>query len=420
MAFPDRELEQRRVEAAASMGLKLDPRSTLDVAAVAFFGTVYAIDLLAVVYLLWNHRYPPLKSKGPILMALLFAGSVLWFVGDIQANGIVPLAGSALARCRVFAFWVQMLLGGCLFSAVLGIRLYMLFHVFRLNMSARGWRFFAPVAAYLACLAAFGVLSVALGPEVTSRYDAALDVCDSNTPLTKAVVAFAWVSIALVVALTWAIRNIKSSFDESREMTFACALMLASLVFSTAVHFARPHYALSRGYRIAATAVNHVTANAVWWALLGRPLLNCALRRDAYLRRWVAQLQQDGLQHQYNLEDQQQQQPQSVLLGQPLKLDNNQYSSNVAYSVSNADVRLWTPRKSGEMREIASAWSDGGLSLQRRFAHAFGTLTLSRRDIPAYSDSFRDRSRTVSWQPSTVLHDDDSFRVTSSHSKHAL
>ncbi|KAJ1725946.1 hypothetical protein LPJ72_006495, partial [Coemansia sp. Benny D160-2] len=124
-------------------------------------------------------------------------------------------------------------------------------------------------------------------------------------------------------------------------------------------------------------------------------------------------LQHDGLQHQYNLENQQPPPP-------PLKLDNNQYTSSVAYSVSNAGVRLWTPRKSGEMREIPPpAWSDGGLSLQRRFAHAFGTLTLSKKDISAYSDGFRDRSRTVSWQPSTVLHDDDSFRVTSSHSKHA-
>ncbi|KAJ2655161.1 hypothetical protein IWW48_005688 [Coemansia sp. RSA 1200] len=417
MAFPDQEIEQRRVEAAASMGLELDPRNTLDVAAVAFFSAVYSIDLLAVVYLLWNHKYPPLKSKGPVLMAFLFIGSVLWFVGDIQANGIVTLSGSALANCRVFGFWVQMLLGVCLFSAVLGIRSYMLFHVFRLNMSARGWRFFAPVAAYLACLVVFGILSVTLNPAATSQYDRALDVCDSNTPLKKAVVAFAWVSIASVVVLTWAIRNIKSSFDESREMTFACAMMLASVIFSTVVHFAHPHYALSRGYRIAATAVNHVTANAVWWALMGRPLFSCLLRRDAYLRRWVGQLQQDGLQHQYNLETQQQQ---HVLLDQPLKLDNHQYSSNVAYSVSNADVRLWTPQKSGEMHEIPSVWAEGRYSLQRRFAHAFGTLTLSKKDIPGYSDSFRDRSRTVSWQPSTVLHDDDSFRVTSSHSKHAL
>ncbi|KAJ2513761.1 hypothetical protein GGI11_004285 [Coemansia sp. RSA 2049] len=412
MAFPDGELEQRRVEAAASMGLKLDARNTVDVATVGVFGTVYAIGLLAVVYLLWNRRYPPLKAKGPELMAVLFAAAAVWFVGDIQAGGIVPLAAARMANCRAFAFWAQMLLGGCLFSGVLGIRSYMLVRVFRQNRPARGWRFYGPVAAYLACLAVFGVLSVTLGPEATSRYDAALDVCDSNTPLMKAVVAFAWVSIALVVVLTWAIRSIKSSFDESREMTFACALMLAALVFSTAVRFARPHYALRRGYRVAATAVNHATANAVWWALLGRPLLNCARGRDAYLRRWVAQLQQDGLQQQYNLESQQQ--------PQPLKLDNNQYSSNVAYSVSNADVRLWTPRKSGEMREIPAAWSGGGLSLQRRFAHAFGTLTLSRRDIPAFSDGFRDRSRTVSWQPSTVLHDDDSFRVTSSHSKHAL
>ncbi|KAJ1663258.1 hypothetical protein IW140_005353 [Coemansia sp. RSA 1813] len=348
-------------------------------------------------------------------MVFLFIGSAFWFVGDIQVNGNVTLAGSVLTNCRAFGFWIQLLLGVCLFSAVLGIRSYMLFHVFRLNMSPRGWRFCVPIIVYFACLVIFGILSLTLNTNDTAKYDPALDVCNSDTPLKKAVFVFAWLSIISIIVLTWLIRNIKSSFDESREMAFACVIMLASILFNTIVQFTHPHYALSRGYRIAATVFDHVTANAVWWALMAWPLFNCMFRRETYLRKWVAQLQQDGLQHQYQLENEQ-----SLPLDQPLSHANLQYSSHIAYSVNNAGVRLWTPQKDGGMQEIRSMQSEGKHSLQRRFAHALGTLTLGKKRSPLHIDPYQERSRTVSWQPSTILHDDDSFRLTSSHSKRAL
>ncbi|KAJ2400769.1 hypothetical protein GGI23_001829 [Coemansia sp. RSA 2559] len=416
MAYPNHELEQQRVEAAASSGLNLDPRNSLDVAIVALFGAVYSIDFLAVLFLLWNYNYPPIKSKSPIIMVLLFIGSAFWFVGDIQASGNVTLAGSALTNCQAFVFWVQLLLGVCMFSAVLAIRSYMLFHVFQLNMSPRGWRFIVPIVAYFACLLILGILSVTLSPDYTAKYDSALDVCISDTPLKKAVYAFAWLSVISIFVLAWFIRSIKSSFDESREMAFACVMILATILFNTIVQFTHPQYAISRGYRVAFTIVDHVTANAVWWVLMAKPIFSCMFRREAYLREWIAQLQQDGLQHQYNLEDEH-----NLTLKQALgHPDLLHYSTRAGHSGNNTHVRLWTPQKDGGMQEIRSVGSESKQSLQRRFAHAFGTLTLSKKGLPSYTDPYQDRPRTVSWQPSTVLHDEDSFRLTSSHSKRAL
>ncbi|KAJ2544579.1 hypothetical protein EV175_005884, partial [Coemansia sp. RSA 1933] len=276
-------------------------------------------------------------------MVLLFLASAFWFVGDVQANGNVTLAGSALTNCRAFVFWIQLLLGVCMFSAVLAIRSYMLYHAFRLNKSPRGLWFFVPILAYIACLIIFGILALTLNTNYTAKYDAALDVCNSDTPLKKAVYAFAWLPIVSIVALTWLIRNIQSAFDESREMVFASVLMVATLLFNTAVQFAHPQYALSRGYRVAFVVINHLTTNAIWWALMAKPVFNCIFRRETYLRKWVAQLQQDGLQQHYNVEGEQ-----TITLKQALgHPDLLQYSARGGHSAYNTHVRLWTPQKDG-------------------------------------------------------------------------
>ncbi|KAJ1937549.1 hypothetical protein EC988_007857, partial [Linderina pennispora] len=55
---------------AAQIGYHLDPVGKHDLAVICVFSAIYALDLLAVLYLIRNRNYPPLKSKSPgILVA---------------------------------------------------------------------------------------------------------------------------------------------------------------------------------------------------------------------------------------------------------------------------------------------------------------------------------------------------------------
>ncbi|KAJ2510780.1 hypothetical protein GGI11_005355, partial [Coemansia sp. RSA 2049] len=87
MTFPDLALEQKRVLAATSMDIGLDPRNTADLVVVVLLSCIFAINLVAVVFLIFNRKYPPLRSKSPVLMVIMFVASVFWFVGDLQVNG---------------------------------------------------------------------------------------------------------------------------------------------------------------------------------------------------------------------------------------------------------------------------------------------------------------------------------------------
>ncbi|KAJ2086876.1 hypothetical protein IW140_005352 [Coemansia sp. RSA 1813] len=283
------------------MGIVLDPRSTADLVVVVLLSCIFAINLIAVMFLIFNHKYPPLKSKNPILMVIMFIASVFWFVGDMQVNGHVTLTGSVLTDCRGFGFWVRVLLGICTVTAVVAIRTYAFYHVFSLNLPLRSWRFFLPIVVYFVCILAFGIVAMALSPSKSAEYVPNLDICSLDEPFKITIFIFVWISLLFVALLTWMIRNIKSSFRETWEMFFACIVVLGSMTFNSAIQFTHPVYPLERKYRIASTLFDMACANALWWGVLAKPLFNCLFRREGYLREWISKLRQDGLQREYQV-----------------------------------------------------------------------------------------------------------------------
>ncbi|KAI9503847.1 hypothetical protein GGI25_005771 [Coemansia spiralis] len=301
MAFPNAAVEQRREAAAEAMHIKLDPRTSADLAIVILLSVIYLINLLAVIFVVFNRKYPPLKSKNPLLMVILFLASALWFVGDTQVNGHVTLAGSVFTNCRGFGIWVRVLLGVCAVSAVIAVRSYALHHVFYLNLPARGWRFLLPILVYIVCIIIYGIVTMALKPSASAEYMPALDICSLATPFKIAIFVFIWVSLAFVALITWRIRNIKSSFNETREMMVSCVIVFAAMTFNTTLQLVHQDYPLILKYRLVSTLFDHLCTNALWWSIMGRPVFNCLFRRNAYLQEWIAKLRQDGLQREYHM-----------------------------------------------------------------------------------------------------------------------
>ncbi|KAJ2741329.1 hypothetical protein GGI20_005260 [Coemansia sp. BCRC 34301] len=303
MSFPDTLVEDRRAAAAQALGIGLDRRSAADLAVITTISVVYFLDFVAVLFMLWNRRYPPIKAKSPLLMASLFAASALWFAGDVQMNGHVTLAGTPMERCRGLGFWVRILAGICGVCALFALRSFALFHVFRLNRPFRGLRLYVPIMGYVTCIAAYGIAALVLKPGSTLYYVASLDLCSSAVPFKATVFAFIWATLAVVGFNYWRIRHITSSFNESREMGCACLTILATMLFQTLVHFLHPQYPLSLAYRVVSTVLSHLCTNVIWWGVMAVPLWNCAFRKQRYLDKWVAKLRMDGLQREYCVEE---------------------------------------------------------------------------------------------------------------------
>ncbi|KAJ1726317.1 hypothetical protein LPJ61_005268, partial [Coemansia biformis] len=295
------ESEQQRVDAAAFMHQKLDPRGTADLVMIIVISIVYAFDIAAAGWALYNRNYPPIKCKSPLLMAAILVCTILWFVGDIQANGQVPLRGTPMANCRAFAVWIRIILGVCMASALIALRAYGLHRVFRQGRPFRGWGLYLPFLVYCMCMLAFGIVAQALPEEKSMYYIDAVDLCDASNGFRVAIFAILWVTWVVVACLSWRIRKIKSSFNESRESAMACLAVFAVLIFTTSMHYSLKWFPFRTVYRVLATSFDHLVINMFWWAIMGVPLFNCLFRKQQYLSMWVAKLTEDGLNQQYDV-----------------------------------------------------------------------------------------------------------------------
>ncbi|KAJ2216792.1 hypothetical protein EV179_001082 [Coemansia sp. RSA 487] len=294
--------EEARVRLAKLLGYSLDPISKKDMAMIIVISAVYGIDLFAVIFMLWNRRYPPLKSKGPLLMAAAYIACVFWFIGDLQINGHVHLAGTVLTNCKGIGVWVRVLLGVCTVSSLIALRSYGLFRVFKQNLPYRGIGLYLPFLVYCACTLVYGVVAQILSPSVTVEYMALLDICYCPKPFRGALYGYIWVTWLLVAIINWKIRNIKSSFNESREMAVSCVFVFIALIFNTVLQFTSPQYPFHQIQRIVTTSLDHLVTNLVWWMIMGGPLLNCLFRRQKYFEYWKAKLRKDGFQNEYDME----------------------------------------------------------------------------------------------------------------------
>ncbi|KAJ1942681.1 hypothetical protein EC988_006424, partial [Linderina pennispora] len=177
MSFSFTPEEQARVQAAAALGYSLDPIGKYDLAMLCVFSIIYAVDFFAVLYLLWNWNYPPIKSKGPGFLAGAYIAIAFWFIGEIQVSGHIHLKGTAYANCKAFGVWLRIILGICMFSALVALRSYSLFCIFELNKPYRGLSRYLPFIIYTTLMLIYGVVVQVLPEDKTIVYKGLLDVC---------------------------------------------------------------------------------------------------------------------------------------------------------------------------------------------------------------------------------------------------
>ncbi|KAI8323400.1 hypothetical protein GQ54DRAFT_249601, partial [Martensiomyces pterosporus] len=270
-------------------------------ALIIFLSSIYLIDLVAVIYMLVNRKYPPIKSKSPGIMAAAYVSAIAWKLGDYLIDGHIHMVGPVLSNCKAFGVWLRLLLGVCAISALFALRSYGLYRVFCANLPYTGFGFYLPFMVYCACLLAYGIVIQFMSPTSTIRYVPELEACFYPNGFKGALLAFIWATWLFVAFINWKIRNIKSSFNESKEMALACFIVFTVLIYSTVIEFAAPYYPFNLTQRIVTTSLDHVAVNIVWWTIMGPPIFNCLFRRERYLEFWIRKLKRDGLQREYQI-----------------------------------------------------------------------------------------------------------------------
>ncbi|KAJ2768151.1 hypothetical protein IWQ56_003048, partial [Coemansia nantahalensis] len=135
----------------------------------------------------------------------------------------------------------------------------------------------------------------------TFYYLDVVDVCYCTDGLQAAIFSAIWITWIPIVVLSWRLRAIKSSFNESREVAIACFVVFSVLTTTTVMHYVLPQYLLNATQRIIATSIDHVSTQVFWWMIMGVPVYNCLFRRQQYLNEWTLKLLSDGLQEEYDV-----------------------------------------------------------------------------------------------------------------------
>ncbi|KAJ2801698.1 hypothetical protein H4S07_004864 [Coemansia furcata] len=300
MSFSVTPQELTRVKIFLLAGKKLDPRGASDLIMMFVFLAIYLFNFIAVLFMLWNRKYPPLKSKNPILMTCIFLSSIFWFAGDLQVNGHAPLKGTPFVHCKFFGVWMHVLMGVSVMSSLIGLRSYGLYRVFCKGRPFRGVALYVSVAITALVMLAFGIITQALPEKVSVYYMDYVDVCFFDPGYRAGLITFVWVNWAAVIAINWRIRHINCSFNETREIFLACVVVFLVLIGMTTLSYVVPEFALDARYRILATAMNHFGAITVWWLIMYKPLYECLTNRQRYLDEWMRKLRQDGQQEAYH------------------------------------------------------------------------------------------------------------------------
>ncbi|KAJ1895127.1 hypothetical protein LPJ66_004773, partial [Kickxella alabastrina] len=413
LSFTVSESELQRQIVGETMPLMVDPRGKADAIMIIIFSIIYLLNFLAMLYLLWNRNYPPLKSKNPILMAFVMMVLLIWSVGDIQINGHIPLANTGFDNCKAFGVWMRILIGVCGMLSLVALRAYGLYRVFFLNRPYHSLALYLPFAIYWVCIIVYGIVIQVLKPSKTTEYIQELDVCEFHSGFRASVFALLWVSLFIVVVVHWVIRNIKSSFNESREMMVTCTIMFFVLLFQTIVNYARPLYPLNVRLRIVATALDLFANNVLWWLIMAVPLYNCLFNRQLYLNHWINKLRRDGLQKEYDMGS------------NPYAADNNATST----SYNRQSTLLITGAGGNKGGSVFYAMVDdsyernttvSGSTTHSGFSQSFGTSAFANENIPMEilsglpntNIAHRDvpaRARPISTQPDSLPQDVDQW-----------
>ncbi|RKP07137.1 hypothetical protein THASP1DRAFT_31048 [Thamnocephalis sphaerospora] len=250
---------------------------------------LFALKALAFGYAYHHRNYPPIKVKHITVMGISLLGSFFWWIGMMQANGFVGFDG--IWRVCVFWIWVQYCFGVVLCLAVLVFRLFTMEHVFVKQRPMSERPMLIPLLLYLVPVMLIGVTATAV-PQYTSFYNLESRSCSFHMTFKIICFVFWGVVVGVFGYYTWALRNIRRSFNEFKELRVGFIVAFFITLLNLVLHL-HSYYVQAWGL-YAMVSANVFAYNIFFWTVLARPLYGHVFRREACMLEFIAALTRDN------------------------------------------------------------------------------------------------------------------------------
>ncbi|KAJ2077626.1 hypothetical protein H4R24_005024 [Coemansia sp. RSA 988] len=263
-----------------------------DTVAIAICAGVFCLTALMLVFAWCNYSYRPIRAKNLVWTTLIYLSTLLWFIGNIPANGHVRLLG-AWSNCKLWIIWFRVFF--CfVFASMTIVRFYAVDRVFNQKKPFTAWSSLVAAGAVIVLNVIYCLVNQLISGSLTVEFVPSLEVCNVTQAFRIAALTFQWVLWTGVGILFFRLRNIQSSFNEFRESMAIFAVIIALLVESTVTNIHYKYYILEKHRRIEKTVVDMAAANIVVWLFIGYPVFMCIFRRREYETRWLEKLAKDS------------------------------------------------------------------------------------------------------------------------------
>ncbi|KAJ2778997.1 hypothetical protein H4R18_004271 [Coemansia javaensis] len=276
----------------ALTGVKVTNPSHLDTVTIAVCSALFGVTAAMLVYAWFNHKYRPIRAKNLTWTTLMYVSALLWFIGNIPANGHVDIA-RGWRFCKMWIVWFRVLF--CfVFASMTIVRFYALDHVFNQKKPFTTFNSILAFGIVVALNVTYCLVNQLISDNLTVGSFPALQVCNVTQAFRISALTFQWVMWLGVGVLMFRLRNIQSSFNEFRESIAVFAVIIALLIESTVVNVHYPFYILEQNKRIEKTVMDSAGSNLVIWIIIAYPVLMSIFRRREYERRWLDKLADDS------------------------------------------------------------------------------------------------------------------------------
>ncbi|KAI8325300.1 hypothetical protein GQ54DRAFT_254942, partial [Martensiomyces pterosporus] len=291
--------EKMRVDMAAFFGIKLDPVGYADLAAVVIVCLVNAVGLSANAFVWFNRHYAPLKAKNIPLMTGIYMQGLCLFLGDLTLCGLVHIRGPFFGNCMLMLIWLRTLFGTYTLGGLMTIRSYTLYRVFCQNKPILGVHRFVPYIIFVAAILTIGTITSLMPKRMTMDYMAGIELCLINKDLINAILTGIWLMWGGFILMLWLLRNIRTSFNEFREVSVSLIVLIASTIFNHVLLQRIPNFPIYLAWRLSLMFIDQFTTNLIWWMIMGKTVYKCMFHYEEYLLQWKHTLLTDGLHSRY-------------------------------------------------------------------------------------------------------------------------
>ncbi|KAJ2884462.1 hypothetical protein FB639_001955, partial [Coemansia asiatica] len=234
-------------------------------------------------------------------MTGIFLHSVFFLLGDLTLCGLVHVRGPFFGNCILMLVWFRSMLGNFSLGALLTIRSYKFYRVFCKNKPVYGYMRILPYVLYIVLIFFVGLISTLVPRRMTMLYLESIEFCAVNQDLVTTYSVMLWGMWGVYMVMMWLLRNVRSSFNEFKEMAISLGVLVICTISNQALLYSVPLLPTVLHWRILLVAMDQFTANYIWWLIMLKPLYHCIFNHESYLSYWKQKMTNDGLRAQYGM-----------------------------------------------------------------------------------------------------------------------